>query len=62
VGGLSIFGADPPTALGCAITIHFFQYLSTGLLGAVGLSQDGETLGSLYHSVRNLRSNMGNKD
>lgn len=62
VGGLSIFGADPSTALGCAITIHFFQYLSTGLLGAYGLSQDGETLGSLYRSVRNLRSNMINKD
>lgn len=57
VGGLSLFGADPSTALGCAITIHFFQYLSTGLLGAYGLSQDGETLGSLYRSIRNLRSN-----
>lgn len=58
VGGLSLFGAEPSTALGCAITIHFFQYLSTGLLGAYALSQDGETLGGLYHSVRNLRSGM----
>lgn len=58
VGGLSLFGAEPSTALGCAITIHFFQYLTTGLLGAYALSQDGETLGSLYHSVRNLRATM----
>lgn len=62
VGGLSLFGAEPSTALGCAITIHFFQYLTTGLLGAYGLAQDGESLGSLYHSVRNLRSSMKIKD
>ena len=58
VGGLSLFGTDPSTALACAITIHLFQYLSTGLLGAYALAQDGETLGGLYRSVRNLRSNM----
>lgn len=58
VGGLSLFGAEPSTALGCAITIHLFQYLTTGLLGAYALSQDGETLGSLYHTVRNLRSSL----
>ncbi len=56
VGGLSLFGAEPSTALACAITIHFFQYLTTGLLGAYALTQDSETLGSLYRSVRNLRS------
>ncbi len=58
VGALSLFGLEPSTALGCAITIHFFQYLTTGLLGAYAISQDGETLGSLYHTVRNLRSSL----
>jgi uncharacterized protein (TIRG00374 family) len=62
VGGLSLFGLEPSTALGCAITIHFFQYLTTGLLGVYALSMDGETLGSLYHNVRNLRSELKIKE
>jgi hypothetical protein len=45
---------DPSSALALAITIHLVQYLITGLLGALALSRDGESLIHLYRRVRRL--------
>jgi uncharacterized protein (TIRG00374 family) len=54
VGALSLFGLDPSVALAFALTAHLINYLVTGLLGAYALSQEGETLIHLYHSVRRI--------
>jgi hypothetical protein len=54
VGALSAFGLDASTSLALALTAHLGNYLLTGILGAYGLSQDGETLSSLYLRARHI--------
>ncbi len=55
VGALSLFGLDPSVSLAFAITAHIIGYLLYGITGAYGLARDGESLGSLYQSLRQLR-------
>jgi hypothetical protein len=55
VGALSLFGLDASVALALAITIHLVQYLITGILGAIGLAKDGESLIQIYRRVRGLK-------
>jgi uncharacterized protein (TIRG00374 family) len=55
VGALSLFKQDASTALALAITLHLVQVLLTGVLGAMALARDGESLLGLYRSLRNQR-------
>ncbi|RCK73544.1 MAG: hypothetical protein ANABAC_3153 [Anaerolineae bacterium] len=52
VGALSAFGLNPSTALAFAVTAHLIQVLITGILGALALAQDGESLFDLYRQAR----------
>jgi len=52
VGALSAFGLDPSTALAFAVTAHLSQVLITGIIGALALAQDGESLLNLYRQTR----------
>lgn len=54
VGALTLFNLDPSVSLAFALTAHLINYLLTGVLGAYGLAQDGESLSSLYRSVRRI--------
>lgn len=54
VGALALFGLNSSTALAFALTAHLNQYILTGILGAYGLAQDGETLAGLYRQVRRI--------
>lgn len=54
LGGLALFGLDPSTGLAFALTAHLINYILTGILGAFALAQDGESLSSLYRSVRRI--------
>jgi hypothetical protein len=57
VFALSLFGISPSVALALALTAHFINYLTTGVLGAIALSYDGETLIGLYQRVRHIEVN-----
>jgi len=52
VGALSVFGYDRTVALAFALTVHLMGYLLTGILGTIGLAQDGESLMGLYLQLR----------
>lgn len=52
VGALSAFGLNPSTALAFAVTAHLIQVLITGVIGALALAQDGESLLNLYRQTR----------
>ena len=54
VAALSLFNQDPSVALAFALTAHLINYLLTGILGAYGLAQDGESLASLYRQIRRI--------
>lgn len=55
VAALAVFRMDLSVALAYAVTIHLLQYLITTLLGAYGLSQEGQTLMGLYRQLRTSR-------
>ncbi|MBE0409483.1 MAG: flippase-like domain-containing protein [Anaerolineales bacterium] len=52
VAALSIFDLDLSAALAYALTIHFSNYLVTGVLGAYALVKDGESLLGLFNRLR----------
>jgi len=52
VAALSVFNLDLSVALAYALTIHFSNYLVTGVIGAYALARDGESLLGLFHRLR----------
>jgi glycosyltransferase 2 family protein len=52
VYGLSFFEVPLPQALAFALTSHGMFYLVTGVLGAYGLSQEGESILDLFQAIR----------
>jgi uncharacterized protein (TIRG00374 family) len=52
---LSLLGLDPARAVAYAITLHFWNYLFNGLVGAYALAKDGESLSSIYRQARRIR-------
>jgi hypothetical protein len=55
VAALAVFQLDSASSLAFAITIHLIQYILSILLGAYGLSREGETLLGLYRQLRNTK-------
>lgn len=56
VAAFSLFGVDPAVSLAYAIVGHALYFVVTGILGAVGFSQQGNSLGRIYSSLLNRRS------
>jgi uncharacterized protein (TIRG00374 family) len=51
-GAMTILSGDQSTGLAAALTSHLFNYLSTGIIGLVALSSEGETLMGIYRQLR----------
>jgi uncharacterized protein (TIRG00374 family) len=56
VGALVIFGLDASPATAFALSLHFANYLLTGLIGGYGLYKDGESLSGLYSRLGRMKS------
>ena len=52
VAALGILGISASAALAYAITMHFIQFVLTGIFGFIGLLQDGRSLGNLFSELR----------
>jgi hypothetical protein len=59
VGALAVFHLDSSKALTYAFTMHFWNYIVTGLLGSYALAHDGESILHLYDQVRRVRKDEG---
>jgi glycosyltransferase 2 family protein len=55
VAALAVLQLDYANSLAFAITVHLIQYLLSILLGAYGLSREGETLMGLYRQLRKTK-------
>jgi hypothetical protein len=55
---MALLSGDQSTALALALTTHFFNYLSTGIVGLIALSNEGETLMGIYHQLRNRQASL----
>jgi hypothetical protein len=56
VWAMTLLTGDGSTALALALTVRLYNYLNSGVIGGIGLAREGETLGSLYRELRNLRA------
>jgi hypothetical protein len=54
-GALALLHLDGSRALAFAITLHVWNYLVNGLVGAYALARDGESLAGLYQQARKIR-------
>ncbi len=52
VGALAILGVGETAALALAITIHFIQFFSTGILGLYAFIRQGLSLGNIFKEFR----------
>ena len=52
---LTLLTGDGSTALAVALTVRLYNYLSSGVIGFIGLAREGETLGSVYRELMALR-------
>lgn len=55
LGALAAFGIDPSSAAAFAISLHFIQYLSTGIFGVYALVVDGLSLTGLYRQLGQIK-------
>lgn len=52
VGALTILGVEETPALAMAITIHFIQFVTTGVLGVYALLKQGRSMRNLFKDIR----------
>ena len=55
-GALTLLSGDQSTSLAVAITARLYNYISTGVIGGIGLVREGETLSGIYQQLMNLRN------
>ncbi len=55
-GALTLLSGDQSTSLAAALTSHFFNYLTSIVLGGYGLSREGQTLSGVYQQLIKFRS------
>jgi hypothetical protein len=54
VAALSFFGIDAAVSGAYALTMHLAHYLTTGVLGSIGLVKDGLTLSGVYQKASSV--------
>jgi len=54
VAALSFFGVDPAVSGAYALTMHAAHYLTTGILGTIGLIKDGLSLSGIYQKAQSV--------
>jgi uncharacterized protein (TIRG00374 family) len=58
-GAMTLLSGDQSTALAVALTMHLYNYLTSGPIGMYALSLEGETLAGIYRQLMNLRAKEG---
>jgi len=53
---MTVLSGDESTSFAVALTTRFYNYLNSILLGAIGLSIQGQTLSGVYKELMNLRN------
>jgi len=55
-GALTLLSGDQSTALAVALVVRLYFYLTGGVVGAIALSREGETLSGIYKQLMQLRA------
>lgn len=51
VGVLTLLTHDQSTSLAAALTMRFYNYLNSGVIGGIGLLREGQTLSGIYQQL-----------
>ncbi|MEW6287990.1 MAG: lysylphosphatidylglycerol synthase transmembrane domain-containing protein [Chloroflexota bacterium] len=57
---MTVLSGDESTSFAVALTTRFYNYLNSMVLGAIGLSIQGQTLSGVYQQLMNLRNRQSN--
>lgn len=55
VAALSFFTDDQSTAFAAALSMRFYNYLNSGVIGGIGLLTEGQTLSGIYRQLAAFR-------
>ena len=55
-GALTILTGDQSTALAAALAGRLYNYVSTTVIGVIGLASEGQTLSGVYQQLREFRA------
>jgi glycosyltransferase 2 family protein len=55
-GALTLLTGDQSTALAAALAGRLYNYVSTSIVGAIGLATEGQTLSGIYQQLKEFRS------
>ncbi|HSB00123.1 MAG TPA: lysylphosphatidylglycerol synthase transmembrane domain-containing protein [Anaerolineales bacterium] len=64
-GGAAALLAGPgseSTALAFALTVRFYNYLNSGVVGGIGLFREGQTLSGVYEQLKKFRTKVGEEN
>ncbi len=50
------------TALAVALTVRFYNYLVSGVVGGIGLFREGQTLSGIYEQLKKFRAKVGEEN
>ena len=50
------------TALAVALTVRFYNYFNSGVIGGIGLLREGQTLSGIYEQLKNIRTKVGEEN
>jgi uncharacterized protein (TIRG00374 family) len=56
VGALSFFTDDQSTALAAALSMRFYNYLNSSVIGGIGLLREGQTLSGIYRQLMSFKN------
>jgi glycosyltransferase 2 family protein len=56
VGALALVGISAASALTYAVALHLIHFVITGIIGIIGLYQEGETISSIYQRLVHSRA------
>ncbi len=57
-GALTLLTHDQSTALAVALAARMYNYLNSGVIGAIGLLSEGQTLSGIYKQLMDFRKNV----
>lgn len=55
-GALTILTGDQSTALAAALAGRMYNYLSTSIVGVIGMASEGQTLSGMYQQLKDFRA------
>ncbi len=58
-GALVLLTGNQSVSFAAALCVRFYNYITSGVIGGIGLMREGQTLSGIYEQLKNLRTRTG---